>query len=481
VKSKKGVGEEEIKKKKRIEKHSDPKDSPCEKERKYLSRFHSIQEGIFCSVRSSFGDRYIAPFAIAINTSNSAVAMLTSLSGLFGPLSQMFGSKLMESNSRKKILRRFIFYESFIWLFFLGIVGLFYFNLLVSLLPVFLLLFFAIYMSIAHIPIPAWFSWMGDLVNEKYRGRWFSKRTFIIGFTSVILAIASAIFLDLMKERNFLILGFGILFFLAFLARLYSWKTFKKMYEPELKLKKSNLKGFGFWDVLLNYKKDNFSKFVWFRFLLSFGTFISAPLFAVYLLRYLGFSYLIYMAITLAATVFSLLVIDLWGVLTDKFGNYEVLILTAALIPMVPLLWMISPSAIYLMVVPALVGGIAWAGFNLAAGNFIYDNIASEKRGIAVSYYNVLNGLGVFFGAGLGALLIKYLTIDFITPIFAIFIISAAVRLLAVVFLLPKVKEIRKIPKIRPRQLGRMVLKYARPTLVEEGHEIVSIRKYLWK
>ncbi|MFW5847231.1 MAG: MFS transporter, partial [Nanoarchaeota archaeon] len=464
------------KNKRRILKYSHEKDSPRIKKKKYQARFLSIKDGIFNSIKMGFGERYIAPFAIAINTSNSVVAMLSSFAGLFGPISQLFGSRVMNKFSRKDILRKAVFYESLIWLPLIAIASLFYFGLLRELLPVFLILFFVIYMSLVNFPIPAWFSWMGDIVGNKYRGRWFSKRNFMIGFNLIIFTIISALFLDFMKKQNNEILGFIVLFFIAFISRFYCWKILKDMYEPNLKrkpFKKKRLGNFGIVNFLISAHKNNFGKFALFRFALSFSTSIAAPFFAIYLLRYLGFNYFIYMVITLAATVFSLFVIDLWGLLADKFGNYEVMSLTAGLIPWIPLLWMISPNWLYLAIVPGFIAGVAWAGFNLASGNFLYDNLNIENRGEMVSYYNVLNGLGIFFGAGFGALLIRFVSLDFIEPLFFIFIISTIARFLVITIILSKIKEVRKTQKIDSKILKKTIFKYARPTLVEEAHEIV--------
>ena len=73
---------------------------------KHKARRESIKEGIFSSASFSMGNRFISPFAIALNASNSLVAMLNSMTGLLGPLSQYFGSKAIEKNSRKKVIVR---------------------------------------------------------------------------------------------------------------------------------------------------------------------------------------------------------------------------------------------------------------------------------------------------------------------------------------------------------------------------------------
>ncbi len=433
------------------------------KDLKKETRDNSIKEGIFWSVESSFGINYISPFAIAINASNSLVALFGSVAGLLGPLSQLPGSRLIEKFSRKKIVLKSVFLEALTWLPLIVIAFLFYKGIIVSTLPLLLLLTFAIFTILAHIGIPAWFSWIGDVVPGSKRGRWFSKRSLIIGFSSVVLAISASLFLDYFKKNDWTMFGFIILFFLAFLARIISWTIFKKHHEPKLKLEKKDY--FSFWDFVLAAPKTNFGKFTIFRSFLGFATAVSSPLVAVYLLRHLEFSYSI---------------LELWGKFADKYGNYSVLCVTTLMVPIIPILWIISPSPIYLILIPSVVGGIAWAGFNLAAINFIYDNVRHEKTGLGISYYNLLVGIGVFLGAGLGAILIKFLNTSFIEPLLFIFILGGIIRMIAVFWWLPKFKEVRKTIKFKgTKSIKNLILKEGKPTLLEEFHEIASIKKYL--
>ncbi len=453
-------------------------DSPKVKELKHQARRFSIKEGIFDSAGISFGTNYISPFAIAINTSNSLVALLSSIAGLLGPLSQMFSSRLIEKHSRKKIILKSVFFEALMWLPLIIIAILFYKGILVNALPLLLFLSFSIYIIVRNITSPAWFSWMGDIVDGKYRGRWFSKRNLLLGFVSVILSISASFFLDYFKKNNLIMFGFIILFLLAFISRMLSWKTFKKQYEPKLKLKKGYY--FSFWDFIINTPKNNFGKFTIFRALLSFACAISSPLIVIYLLRNLGFSYPKYMIIILSGVVFSLIVLELWGKFADRYGNYRVLCITNILIPIIPILWILSPSPIYLILIPSLISGVSWAGFNLSAKNFVYDNVSPQRRGLALSYYNMLNGIGIFLGAGLGAFLIKFLKTGFIEPLFLIFFIGSIARMIVVFFWLPTLKEIRKTGKFDgSKAFKNIIFKESKPTLIEEAHEIIHIKKYL--
>ena len=186
------------------------------------------------------------------------------------------------------------------------------------------------------------------------------------------------------------------------------------------------------------------------------------------------------MIVTLAGAIYTFLVLELWGKFSDKYGNYRTLRVTSMFIPLIPLAWILSPSPTYMVLVPAAIGGISWAGFNLAAGNFIYDNVSQQKRGLAVSYYNLLMGIGIFMGAAIGAILIKFLNTSFIEPIFFIFILGTVLRFIVVLFGMRKIEEIRRTKKFKGiKSIEDVFLKHAKPTLIEEFHEIIHIKKYL--
>ncbi|MBI2044717.1 MFS transporter [Candidatus Pacearchaeota archaeon] len=444
----------------------------------YDARRHSIKEGIFAAARTSFGDSYVAPFAIAIKASNSVVALLTSVLGLLGPLSQVFGSKLIGKESRKRILTKTVFIEAMMWVPFILIAALFYFNIITNLLPLTLLFFFSTYTIFQNLGHPAWFSWMGDIVEEKHRGRWFSKRNLITGFAAVIIAILAALLLDFFKKQNLELAGFSILFLLALVSRLISLKILKKQYEPKLKVKDKAY--FSFKEFFLNAKNNNFGRFTIYRAMIALSSAICASLVAVYLIRDLRFSYTNYMLIIMGGTFLSLFSMEIWGKFADKYGNYKAVIISSIVIPIIPILWILHASIWYLLFIPSLIEGIAWAGMNLATGNFIYDNVSPQKRGLAVSYLNMMWGIGVFIGATVSAILIKFLNTSFITPIIAIFIISAIARALVAAIGLSKIREVRKTKSIpNTKSFIHIVFKGARPTLVHEVHEVTSIGSYL--
>jgi MFS family permease len=450
-------------------------------ELKKKARDMSIKEGAFSTVRQSLCDTYVTPFAVAINSSNVVIGLLTSISGLLGPISQWFSSRLIENHSRKKIVVASLLYECLMWIPIMATAFLFYKGIITSLLPLCFLLLFSMYVVIANVAGPAWFSWVGDLVDDAYRGKWFAKRNFILGIVGLVSTLLAAFFLDFFKSRNMIMFGFITLFFLGMTARLIAREYFKRSYEPKLVLEQSYY--FSFWDFVKKAPFNNFGRYTIFRAVINFSVAIAGPFFAVYMLRDLQFSYVTFTLVTISQAFFGLMVMKKWGRFADKYGNYTVMKLTLIFISIYPLLWLVpSPPLWYLLFGTELVGGIAWAGFNLAGSNYIFDCVTPPRRGIAVSYFNMLNGIGVFLGAGLGAILVGTLDITFMNILLFVFVVSGVARLVGGLVLIPHIREVRPTEKFDSSHALRNLVPFKRVNnLFENTYEFLTKKRVRWR
>ena len=411
-------------------------------ELKKQSRENSVKDGFFATIKDSVANNYITPFAIAINSSDSLIAMLSSIPGLLGPVSEFYSSRLIERYSRKKIVLVSVFLEILTWIPLILVALLFYYGLIISLLPLMLLLFFSLYVILANAGAPAWFSWIGDIIDEEHRGRWFAKRNFVFGAVSLICAISFAVLLDYLKKNNWIIFGFIILFSIAFISRIISRYYLSKQYEPKIEIEKGYY--FSFSSFIKKSPFNNFGRFAIFRALLNCATMVASPFFVVYMLKELKFSYLTLMIVIMSQVFFTMMIIRFWGRFSDKYGNYRVLRLTSILISLIPILWIFSNLPIYLILVPQLLSGIAWGGFNLAASNYVFDCVSLQRRSLALSYHDLLNGFGVFIGAGIWAILVGYISISFMNHLLFIFLISGILRFMVVIIMIPRIKEVKE-------------------------------------
>lgn len=451
-KGKEKVEEEKkyIERKKKKEKE-EKKRQEKKKERELIekTKLLSVYEGSAYAVSEGFGMRYITPYALQLGATNAHIGFLSSLPSLLGNFSQLFTSKVIEKFSRKKVVVRGALIQAIMWLLIIAIGALFFFlHLNSKITPMILVLIYTVLIAAGSFIAPAWNSWMKDIVTEK-SGTYFGHRNRIVGFVVLLSMLVGGFILDYFKKTKIFI-GFVVLFSLAFIARIVSTFLLSKKYEPKLTHEKGYF--FSFWQFVKYIPKSNFGKFTVLVALMQFTTAIASPFFSVYMLKDLGFSYTQWIIVTISSSLASLLLMPLWGKFADHYGNIKAVKITSFLVPFVPLLWVASlivPKSFlifYLVAVEAF-SGIAWAGFNLASSNFIYDAVTRQRMALCVAYYNMLNGIGVFLGATIGGFLSSSPLIIGISPILLVFLISGIARLVVAILMTPKVREVREVKK----------------------------------
>ena len=404
----------------------------------------SFLDGIFASGMTGFTQEYLTPFLLLLGATATHVGALFALPNLFASLIQLKSPDLTEKvKSRKKIINLFVFLQA-LMLLPMAIIAL-----LSRVKPAVFIAVVVLFTSFGALATPAWGSLMSDLVAKDKRGEYFGWRNRTLGFVTVVSAFIAGFILHQMKKIS-IFYGFVIVFSFAFIFRIISWYFLKRMYEPTLEYKKENY--FTFISFLTRIKESNFAKFVLFVSMMSFSVNLASPFFAVLMLRDLSFSYLLYALITITATLTIYLIISRWGKHADKIGNIKVIKFTSPLIGVIPLLWIVNRNPIFLLFAQ-IVSGFAWAGFNLCASNFIYDAVTPEKRIRCISYFNVLNGLSLCFGALLGGFLLQRLPPIFGYNILTLFLLSSILRLLVGLFLPMKLKEVRPVEKISSSRL----------------------------
>jgi MFS family permease len=222
--------------------------------------------------------------------------------------------------------------------------------------------------------------------------------------------------------------------------------------------------GSGWWRRL---RESNFVQFSMFFALMQFAVAIASPFFAVYMLRDLHFSYVQFMGNTGMSILAQFLTLNQWGRISDVFGNRRILSATGILVPLMPLLWIVSSNYWYLLMAQA-VSGLVWAGFSLSASNFLYDLIAKDKRATYLAIHNVLAATGIFVGAMLGGYLGMKLParVDlfgvswvWLSPLIGVFAISTVFRSVVVAVLLPRIREVRKV---RPISFQNVIFRVTR-------------------
>ncbi|MBT3642898.1 MFS transporter [archaeon] len=419
----------------------------------------SVREGGYYAIASNMGAAYFTPFALLLQATASQIGILNAVMHLIPSILQLKTSRLIEKYSRKKIVLRSIIFQTMLWIPLILTGVLFYFNT-AHMIPL-LIILVGIYFGLGGIAHIAWFSWMGSLVGEHERGKYFSRRNRVLYISGIISIILAAVILEFFKkqgiiqgnELGYTIVGFALLFFIAFLARMWTIHLFRKQYDPKIRIRKKDY--FSFKDFLKTSSKTAFGRFTIFRGFFSVAIGVASPFYAVYMLRDLGFSYVWFVAIVVSTMLFDILFLPIQGKISDKFGNIRLMRICAHLFFLVPLLWYFSSfiqndllTKLYLIFVPSMIAGFVSSGYMLATDNYLLDAVKPRKRSYATTYVNLIVGFSAFTGALIGSF-IAWVEPEFMSPILLIFLISTLLRFFVGFLGISHLSEVRSVSKFK--------------------------------
>ncbi len=407
----------------------------------------SVADGAAYAGMLGLTQSYLTPFALALGASTVQIGLLTSVPNFSMALSQLAAPGLCElTGSRKRFILPVVFLHALTWLPVLLIPYLFHQS------PVaWLVGFMTLNMVLGSLANPAWGSLMADLVPTGIRGRYFSMRGRIGGFITLIASFVGGGILQFYTRNAFT--GFAILFAGAAALRLVSLYYLSHMHEPMTVTVPGERHGY----VALGkeLRRSNLGRFMLMVTLLYFSAYIASPFFSVYMLRDLHFSYLGYMVNISFAAIASFAFVHFWGQRADRGGNVRVIKMTAWLLPVIPLLWLVSGNYSYLLFAE-IVSGFGWSGFLLATTNFLYDATRPQDRTRYIALFNAMTGMAICAGALIGGFIAPHLPSLLGYNLKTLFTLSGVMRGVVVLLLLGGIKEVRNV---RPMKTAEFFFK----------------------
>ncbi len=409
----------------------------------------AVRDGVAYSIMTGTSESYFTAYALFLKATTTQVAFLAAVPPMLGSLMQLFSAWLARRRPRRMPI------------ILAGVVGQLAMLLPMMWLPYFfpayaapiLIACVVLYFAAFNLSSPVWISLMGDLVPERWRGRYFARRTRLMSLTGFLALLAAGLTLHLAEMQERTRLGFLVILSVALLARLYSLSQIARMHEPRgtAALPEPVLTH----GELQQLRRSQFVRFALFYAFLNAAVTIVAPFITVYLLRDLGFSYLQFTASAAMYVMAQFLTLTMWGRISDTLGNRLILAVTGSTIALIPVLWLFSTHFWYIVALQVF-GGLIWAGFSLSASNFLYDLVAPAKRATYMAVHNVLANAGIFVGALFGGYLTLYLnaeaelftyTLRWPSKLCWLFLFSALARAAVALIFIPHLKEVRDVPQ----------------------------------
>jgi MFS family permease len=307
-------------------------------------------------------------------------------------------------------------------------------------------------------------NWLSNIVPRSSLGRYLGQR----------LAIKSAFYLGAFIFLGYILdyfgkdilAGFAVVFTVAVVVGLIDFIIFTFMSEKtpaEKTIHQYETGKFSLASYLNELKVKKLDKFIYFSTFFQFTVGLSGPLYAVYMLNELHFSYLGFTMIISAEFLARVISAPFWGRFADKVGNIRVLGIVTRIIPALPICWIFCHHIGYLVFIQIL-SGACWGAFDLCTQSYLYKVAPPSRKLRYIVYTRFLILICAAAGGLLGAFCVNDIFPVFGSKILSIFLISGLARILVVLYLMPKLVDLAvtfgqpvKPQEIDPDTLNRIL------------------------
>lgn len=294
----------------------------------------------------------------------------------------------------------------------------------------------------------AWLSWMSDVVPEKIRGTYFGKRNMIALACGTVALLGGGRFLTEWSERfgeddptgYMLLFGFGL--GLGLVASFLLFRMGEPPFEPSAE--KISLRRFA-----LPFRDANFRNLIVFVSGWIFSIQLAGPFYGVYMIEVLGISFSQITVFITIATVATLLMMQVWGPISDRVGNKPIILVAGWGLIAVPFIWLAAVPGSYMfpLFLGHVVSGAFIAGSNLSQFNMLIKLSPGQGRAIYLAVFAAVTGVIGAFAPMIGGVLVGLLegfSFDLgpytVTNLHFVFLLSSIGQIL-VIFLILRVHE----------------------------------------
>ena len=307
-----------------------------------------------------------------------------------------------------------------------------------------------------------WFPWFSDLAPDEIRGRWLSIRDMIVAVCNLAFGLLVARLLDTLPlDRRYV-----IIFLIGGLVGMLDMLCFgfceEKYTAPARKLRLGGMLR----EVL---QSRPFLRLIIMWTAWCFTSNMCGPYLARYSVNDMGLSFTQMMIFsTAAASVATVLVMNLWGKALNQFGCRSVMLVAGIAASVTDGFYLLSvPGSVWPVLLRNFFGAIFWSACNLTANSMQLSASPDETRPAYIAVFACVTSLaGVTLGTLTGGSLLEWwegagMFTGGFDRMKALILLSVALRLAVALFLVPPLRNDRDGT---PAQLLRSIFTLRRKT-----------------
>lgn len=238
-----------------------------------------------------------------------------------------------------------------------------------------------------------WSAWMGDVVPERQRGRYFGYRAGVVGMVGMLANLGAGWFLDRVAAP----VGFQLVIAVAVVSAGVGVALYFLQYDPPTPRRRAALR-----EVLVTPLRDaNFRRFLVFAVYWQFVVLLAAPFVIPYFLEQLELTFTQIAIWSAIAAVTALITNSVWGRVADRVGNKAVLTIGSFLAgTALPASWILAgfTGHVYWIWIAGVCDALAWGAATPALFNLALVSAPQQGRVAFIAMYSLVSGLAGFVG-----------------------------------------------------------------------------------
>jgi MFS family permease len=254
-----------------------------------------------------------------------------------------------------------------------------------------------------------WAAWMGDVVPEDKRGRYFGTRAGIVGLIGMFANLGAGWFLDTVAVP----LNFQTVLLVSVVCAAIGIYLYLLHYEPPTTISRASLMD----TFRAPWRDANFRKFLLFGVYWQFTVLLAAPFVFPYFLDQLQMTFTQVSIWSVIASSCAFVTLSLWGRIADRVGNKAVLAIGTFLAGVaLPSCWIMAgiTGNLNFIWASAVFDAIAWGAIGPAIFNLALVSAPKANRAAFIAMYALTTGAAGFLGGLLsGPLLLVLLPFGF--------------------------------------------------------------------
>ncbi len=380
-----------------------------------------MADGASFSLMVGIGETYVPAFALALGLGDVAVGLIATVPMLAGGLLQLASPwAVRRLGSHRRWVVACASFQAASLLLLLALA-------LARDLPAGLVFLPAtLYWAAGLATGPAWNAWVERLVPAGLRATFFARRTRVSHVCVLLGLVAGGLLLR--GSSTGAVSVFAVLFGLGAASRLFSAAMLARQSEPDDQPYLDQI-GVSYRQVWRSMRGGGGGKLVVYLMAVQVAANLAAPFFTPFMLRHLELSYLQFMVLLSCGFLGKILALPWLGRFAKRAGPWRLLWIGGLAIVPLSAMWLVSQAMPFLIGLQ-IVGGMAWAAYELATLLLFFEAIPREQRVTMLSLYNLGHAVAMVVGSLLGATVMHY-GADGRTAYLTLFALSSLARLAA--------------------------------------------------